>query len=743
MRETVQYQLNVLRSNVEMKIDDLERLLLSTYELLDSIDPSDFSLCLAVICHVADRRFSDVMIQQLLHDNVSKSRIFLYDNLLHTRDENYNPEFSMQDHILKAFYTSRTTETTLTKPQKEVFDNFQECRRLIVSAPTSFGKTRIIREIIRHNNYRNIALILPTVSLLSEQYRDIKDSISGYVVSKTSKIKIEPDRNYILVLTPERMSAFLSENPEFHFDFFVMDEIYKTDFKLNDDRFRVFSDVLLRLAQRGSDFYLIGPYITDFSQRFRALFNAKMLKFEVEIVQKDFYFLDNIGLKGSHKIEGRFIKIVGDKFVNLTRLTSNDYIDGKFLIYRYQKRYVEESAGKFSSARSEVRWDSNLIRYLEKTVSPEWKLVSCIKKGVAFHHGAMPRHIQDLIVDEFNNSSGGGIDFLFCTTSLTEGINTSAKNVVLYDEKIGTGDPIGVLDRRNIEGRAGRFMRHFVGRVFHLEAYIENNDDRVVEIESLDSENPSIEAIIQFDDELLSEAGHHKKNQLKLTMESVGLPFEMFKENKYVSVGGQASLLKYLITSKSWEQFNFMGGMPNAEVAKLILSCIYDHLFTESDRGRNFKDEVGKSILLQLTSYYLFYKPSFAELLSSATIIKFRPKIDSRIRYIFDLTSRYFEFIWPRYIMAFQNIYNYAAKINDASPISLELMIAQLEYGTTKNHEIILKDCGIPSESIRKISNIFSNCETLDDVQHVKKLRMSNIVSLLDPIEVRIFNRYI
>jgi len=448
-------------------------------------------------------------------------------------------------------------------------------------------------------------------------------------------------------------------------------------------------------------------------------------------------------LRGNQLIEGKKTRIVADKFENLKRIISNEAVDGKFLIYRYRKQYVEDAAEKLSALRPEVAWDPNLVKYLSRTVSSEWKLIFCIKKGVGFHHGAMPRHIQDLIVDEFNKSADTGVAFLFCTTSLTEGINTTAKNVVLYDEKIGTGLPIGVLDRRNIEGRAGRFMRHFVGRVFHLEAYIEDSEERVVEIESLDSQDPSIEAIIQFEDDLLSEAGHKKKAQLKDSMEQAGLPFDLFRENKYVSVAGQARLLKELLDERYLNRFQFNGALPNAEVARLILSSIYDALFSENDIGRNFKDEIGKSILLQLTSYYLFFKPSFSQLLANRTVIDRRPNIDSRIRYVFDLISKYFEFIWPKYIMAFQNIYNYAANVLGYTPIALELMIAQLEYGTTKNHEIILRDCGIPSESIRKITGIFANCETLDDVQRVKNTNLAKINSLLDPIEVKIIDRYI
>lgn len=111
----------------------------------------------------------------------------------------------------------------------------------------------------------------------------------------------------------------------------------------------------------------------------------------------------------------------------------------------------------------------------------------------------MPRHIQDLIVDEFNDNSKTGLDYLFCTTSLTEGINSAAKNVVIYDKNMGTGDTLGTLDRKNIEGRAGRFMQHFIGRIFYLETDDREDQDSVIEIEYLDKTKPDIETLLQLD----------------------------------------------------------------------------------------------------------------------------------------------------------------------------------------------------------------------------------------------------
>jgi len=743
MNTQIKEILQKIKNRDEISISNLEDILIDTYRLLDSSDDENYNLSLSVICHTANLNHQDKMIQQLLHDCIIKSRIFLYDNLLQKINPTYTPTISAQDNLLQSLYTSSKTNTTLTKPQKEVFDSFQKNRRLIVSAPTSFGKTRIIREIISHNTYSKIVLIMPTVSLLAELYQDIKLNIKNYIISKSSKIKIEANQNYILILTPERMSAFLEENKDFKIDFFVMDEIYKIDYKLLDDRYRVFSDILYRLAKTSADFYLIGPYISDFSLKFREKFGAAIKKYDIEIVQKDHYQLDSIKNKGAHNIEDGTVKIIGDKFKNLLRIVSQETIDGKFLIYRYQKKLVEDIATKFLTTWPIKPHNEELVDYLSKTVSTDWDLISCIKRGIAFHHGAMPRHIQDLIIDEFNDSSQSGINYLFCTTSLTEGINSAAKNVVIYDKKIGSGDLLKTLDRKNIEGRAGRFMQHFIGRIFHLETQEEINEETIVEIEFLDKENPSVESIIQLDEQDIPNDKQRIKDEFQLKLNSLDIPDSIIKENKFVSVDGQIQLIQHLRESINLESYYYDGQIPTKETLREILSCIYDFLFTEHDKGRNFNNEIGKSILIGLTNFYTYIKPSFKQILESSTVQQARETNNARIRYVFDITSKYFEFTWPRYLKSFENIYNFVATEKSQKTINLDMLVAQLEYGTTKPHEIILRDSGLPNEIINKISNYFQDCTTFDEIQKINNTRRASIIKIIHPIELKVLDKYI
>ena len=82
--------------------------------------------------------------------------------------------------------------------------------------------------------YRNIALIFPTVSLLSEnlfkihtdaEYAWIKEN---YTIHTLSDVQELGARN-IFIYTPERYLSFLDKNTGVGLDFVFVDEVYKLD----------------------------------------------------------------------------------------------------------------------------------------------------------------------------------------------------------------------------------------------------------------------------------------------------------------------------------------------------------------------------------------------------------------------------------------------------------------------------------------------------------------------------------
>src|SRR6185312_8571095 len=128
--------------------------------------------------------------------------------------------------------------------------------------------------------------------------------------------------------------------------------------------------------------------------------------------------------------------------------------------------------------------ESELIDYISENISENWSLVECLKAGIAFHHGSLPKYIQTEIIDLFNS---GELDAIVCTSTIIEGVNTTAKNVIIYDQYKGPDELTG-FDVKNIKGRAGRFLSHFIGNIYSLVPLKEDENKGIIEFGFYDNE---------------------------------------------------------------------------------------------------------------------------------------------------------------------------------------------------------------------------------------------------------------
>src|ERR1700686_2557796 len=110
--------------------------------------------------------------------------------------------------------------------------------------------------------------------------------------------------------------------------------------------------------------------------------------------------------------------------------------------------------------------------WLAEHYHPDWSLVSALRKGYGIHHGSVPRSVAQALVRIFNE---GGLNALICTSTLIEGVNTSAKNVFIFDKKISNTN-YDYFDFRNIAGRFGRMGQHLIGRIFLFHEPPESHD---------------------------------------------------------------------------------------------------------------------------------------------------------------------------------------------------------------------------------------------------------------------------
>lgn len=723
--------LEKLKKEKKLSYQEFKEILEGTYFILQkNIDNEDwYNLSLSVICHVSEYLPDDVLLHEILLECISASRVFLYREMLNNKSIRIkNSEPTLLEEFAKNFYTINSG-TVLTKDQKNLISVFQKYKRIVVSAPTSFGKSRIISEIITDNNYSNIAIILPTIALLSEtfiRFRKNNFIFERYNLINSIKQPLKA-KNNILIFTPEKMDLFIDENPKFQFDFFVMDEIYKI--QDDGDRSKIFTNILYRLSKTKADFYLIGPYFDKFSEEFLKRTKAQFFKYTAEIVQKDRIDLSIYQAKEKVIIGNSEIKNGGvdTNLKNILKLSKD-----QTLIYVGNKRSVESKAKLIASNLPEIEDKSGLIGYLEATVSKDWSLVSCLKKGVAYHHAGIPKFVQIEIVDSFNE---GDIQAIVCSPTLIEGVNTTAKQVIIYDNEKGRA-LLTDFDVKNINGRAGRFLHHFIGRTISLIKLPISKEEKTIEFSFYDKELESDE-LIQINKEDLRDANLEKRNQLEIYLTQQQVSLDLIKKNKFIPVENQIALINFFRSNLFfYEDFQFQM-QPKKVQYESILKLIHEYLFVSK-----YKDDRSIPIwdLIYHSSGYIYFDLSLKQLIDQQN----RVTIDAKIRVALTLLTNYFEFALPKYLTVFQNLFNFVCEdLNQPlKKINLELLIIKLEYGVTEPHEIALKEAGLPNIIIKNISENFKGCNDLNEIRE-RFEKNPRLIKNLHPYEQIIFSKHI
>lgn len=443
-----------------------------------------------------------------------------------------------------------TTEgVMLHQYQWDVLNRFgtNKRNRFFLSATTSFGKTFLVYEIIRKMEYKNIALIFPTISLLSENlfkihtdsnYSWIKE---GYKIHTLSDVGELGNRN-IFIYTPERYLSFLDKNKSVDFDFVFVDEVYKLDngFIIDEVAQENERDVAYRIAMYellkndNTDALLVGPYIilpSDNDYKAKSSFVLFLDHYGFTALNYNSY--DVVG-----KVEipvGTAKQIsVGDEFdLIFSESTKTHHViqlvrqllerNENAIVYCAQKHQTEGWAKELINGVKDLpvvnddrlfRLVSHLENLFANRKGSQWIVTKALKKGIGIHHGLVPKYIQQEIISLFNEKV---LKVLICTTTITEGVNTTAKNMIVLSSKKGRKD-LKKFDAQNIEGRAGRFMQHYQGRVFILDKQFTatiNSEDELLKHKLFEKKEDKKDVDLPMvEPQFLTDSQKEKKNSL-------------------------------------------------------------------------------------------------------------------------------------------------------------------------------------------------------------------------------------
>ena len=382
--------------------------------------------------------------------------------------------------------------------QKTAFDSFST-EYFSYSGPTSMGKSYIMRMFIKQQIMsgvkKNYALVVPTKALINEVRikvtEDLNDNLHEFqyhIITAAGDAALESEeknRNYIFIMTPERLLYLLINEKNIHLDYLFIDEAHK----------------LSGADKRSTFYYQFVHMLSDREDKPRIFFASPNVP-NPEIYLKLISDVDTETLL-ENRMSSRFSPVSQEKFlINLVGkevsvynehtkeaipLTSiaiedADLIDvllrfekdrnGKevqCIVYFPSTRKTVTAARDFAAnrvERTECKELMDLANDIKNEVHGDYYLVDLIKKGVAYHIGYLPSSIRQRIEKLFKD---GLITALFCTSTLIEGVNLPADNLFVTDFKNGKKH-MKAVDFRNLIGRVGRLEYNLYGNVFLVAA---------------------------------------------------------------------------------------------------------------------------------------------------------------------------------------------------------------------------------------------------------------------------------
>lgn len=488
---------------------------------------------------------------------------------------------NFEDHLAYELHRSESLgdDIVFHSLQAKIFNLLILGHNVVLSASTSVGKSLIIDALIASGKYQSVVLIVPTIALIDETRRRLLTRFGPAcrVITHPSQ-KSRADKLNVFVLTQERV---LQRDDLQDVDLCIVDEFYKMNLASEKEPSRSVDLNLAfhRLASANVQFYLLGPNVSsvDGLQDYEFMFvPSDFSTVAVDVVN---YALPNRGEQRKEKL------------LDILRTQ-----DGSTIVYCQSPRSASNVAqfiATNTSFVSSVEVD-DAVQWMSDNFDPEWSVTKALKSGVGVHHAGVPRALQQYFVRLFNQKK---LRVLVCTSTIIEGVNTVAKNVVVFDRRKGTS----VLENftyKNIVGRAGRMREHFIGRVFMLEKPIEEEIYKVEFPIGLQDEESPDSLILDLEDSVLSPSS--KKKLVKIFEESPISP-ETLRANRHTPIFSQEKIYAEIVGDLlSFEDALVWRGVPAGPQLQTVCRLIYDHL--EEDALREYGVFSGASLAWHLNA---------------------------------------------------------------------------------------------------------------------------------------------
>ncbi len=481
-----------------------------------------------------------------------------------------NFKFNISELIRHDMYKSKLNSNKYYNAgQLSLLNEIEINKKMFISAPTSFGKTSLIMEYvyINHLKFNNIIFIVPTNSLVEELYIKFlkmnKKCQKKYNITTTPKKK---SSNNIWILTPERF-LLLFEDFDKKIDLYVMDESYKIEDEEQENildvlntRSSKYRRVMEIISKQNAKSIFLSPYTyskDESMKRFLKKYDINVIDRNFNYVQKNIYNISN-GKEFCRTFSTTDVSYRKNISGIKKALTALKFLNNSTIIY---VRYPREAIEIINTLSFDFNCDNvmkgryeTFVKHLEDNYlfdDSNWYVIDALKRGIGIYVSPIPRYIKREIVNLFNL---GVLKILIVTTAFAEGVNSSAKNIIITNRVAGNRK-LTTLDLLNLSGRAGRFGIYSVGNIYTAndEIYdiLKESSEVGVTIKNSNykiygyDENRTDYDLDIIDDEILNEHERERKNVTLQKQEYFGLTDADLNVALSVSKNDKIKLFKF------------------------------------------------------------------------------------------------------------------------------------------------------------------------------------------------------
>jgi hypothetical protein len=617
-------------------------------------------------------------------------------------------QLDLRDRIAFEFHRplNMADDFVFHREQAEVYRRLLAGDSVILSAPTSFGKSRIIDAVIATEKFDQVAVIVPTLALIDETRRRLSEFSDRYKI--VSHLSQKPHKKNIFIFTAERAVAY-KDFPKIQF--FVIDEFYKINaFKEDDTRTVALNVAFQRLLRMGGQFFMLGPNVDRIPDGIQDKYRCY------------FYPTSFTTVVAEH----RKIPDGQDEWRRLLTLCKE--LKDPTLIFCRSPARVNEVADRLLKEGIGRKVDdlANAQEWAARIYHPEWIWGRALDQGIGIHHGRLPRALAQFTVRMFNELK---LRFLICTSTLIEGVNTKAKNVVIFDNQIAR-EQIDFFTFNNIKGRSGRMFEHFIGHVYlFAEPPQESLPFVDFPIFSQDESTPD-SLLVHIDNKDLRPSARERMQ--KWSDQNV-LPLEIIRDNATIEPQAQIDLaLKIASEAAGASKLLAWHQTPSWDQLQYACKLIWEYLIgVKRSRGGVFSHKQLAFKIRQLHDVPLCADRVQLELVPGQYAARSPDEAVERVLQ-FERTWAGFEF--PRYLMALSRIQEHVLKSLGYSFGDFGHFASAVECLFRNPVVAALDEYGIPTQLAERIQGTLGSEDDLDlALLNLKKADLTKVK--LDPFE--------